>query len=400
MLKGKKILLGITGSIAAYKTAELVRSLVKLEAEVRVVMTPSALSFVTPLTLATLSKQAVHHAYVTDEATGEWTNHVALGKWADLMLIAPLSANSLSKLVSGECDNLLMAVYLSAACPIMLAPAMDLDMADHWTTNENLANLQHRGCIVLPFGTGELASGYHGKGRMIEVEQIVGAVKDHFTPSGYWKGKRVIVTAGPTYEAIDPVRFIGNHSSGKMGYAIAEALLLKGASVQLVAGPTHLSPPAGAEHFGITSAAEMFEKLQELFLNCDILIMAAAVADYRPKTISNLKLKKGKDDLNRIELEPTVDILAALGDLKKGQRLIGFALETNDELENAKKKLQNKRLDMLVLNSLRDHGAGFGTDTNKVSFVFPEGVHEGSLKLKKDVANDILNEFEAKYGQV
>lgn len=397
MLKGKKILLGITGSIAAYKSAELVRSLVKLEAEVRVVLTPSALSFVTPLTLATLSKNPVHHAYVEDEDTGVWTNHVELGKWADIFLIAPLSANTLSKLVTGECDNLLLASYLSADCPVMVAPAMDLDMADHWTTNENLEKLRNKGVSVLPFGEGELASGLQGKGRLLELDEITAAVTDHFIPSGYWKGKQVVVTAGPTYEAIDPVRFIGNHSSGKMGYAIASALLQRGAKVALISGPSHELPPAGVRLKKVVSAQDMFDAINEAYPTSDVVIMSAAVADCRPKQMADRKLKKGKDDLQHIELTPTVDILATLGATKQVQRLIGFALETDDELANAKKKLENKKLDMLVLNSLRDSGAGFGTDTNKVSFVFPDGVKEGVLKSKKDVANDILDEFEAKY---
>jgi phosphopantothenoylcysteine decarboxylase/phosphopantothenate--cysteine ligase len=397
MLKGKKILLGITGSIAAYKSVELVRSLVKLKAEVRVVMTPSALSFVTPLTLATLSKHPVHHAYVEDEASGVWTNHVELGKWADLFLIAPLSANTLSKLVSGECDNLLMAAYLSADCPVMVAPAMDLDMADHWTTNENLQKLREKAVSVLPFGEGELASGLQGKGRLLEVEDITKAVVAHFTPNGYWKGKRVVVTAGPTYEAIDPVRFIGNHSSGKMGYAIATALLEKGAEVQLISGPSHEEPPAGVQLTPVVSAQDMLDALSKVYPSVDVLIMSAAVADYRPKHVADKKLKKGQDQLDVIHLEPTVDILATLGAQKKAQRLIGFALETDNELANAQLKLKNKNLDMLVLNSLRDAGAGFGTDTNKVSFVFPDGVTRGELKSKQAVANDILNEFEARY---
>jgi phosphopantothenoylcysteine decarboxylase/phosphopantothenate--cysteine ligase len=397
MLKGKKILLGITGSIAAYKSVELVRSLVKLKAEVRVVMTPSALSFVTPLTLATLSKHPVHHAYVEDEESGVWTNHVELGKWADLFLIAPLSANTLSKLVSGECDNLLMAAYLSADCPVMVAPAMDLDMADHWTTNENLQKLREKAVSVLPFGEGELASGLQGKGRLLEVEDITKAVVAHFTPNGYWKGKRVVVTAGPTYEAIDPVRFIGNHSSGKMGYAIATALLEKGAEVQLISGPSHEEPPAGVQLTPVVSAQDMLDALSKVYPSVDVLIMSAAVADYRPKHVADKKLKKGQDQLDVIHLEPTVDILATLGAQKKAQRLIGFALETDNELANAQLKLKNKNLDMLVLNSLRDAGAGFGTDTNKVSFVFPDGVTQGELKSKQAVAHDILNEFEARY---
>jgi phosphopantothenoylcysteine decarboxylase/phosphopantothenate--cysteine ligase len=397
MIKGKKILLGVTGSIAAYKSAELVRLLVKLGAEVRVVLTPSALSFVTPLTLATLSKNPVHHAYVEDETTGVWTNHVELGKWADLFLIAPLSANTLSKLVTGVCDNLLIASYLSASCKIMVAPAMDLDMADHWTTSKNLQQLTERNAIVLPFGIGELASGLEGKGRMLEPHLIAEAVLDYFIPNGFWKAKRVVVTAGPTYEAIDPVRFIGNHSSGKMGFAIAEELAKQGAHVTLVSGPTALPSPQGVKVDRVVSAEDMYNGVMAVFDNADVLIMAAAVADYRPETKAEHKLKKGKDDIKSIVLTPTKDILAACGAQKKNQLIIGFALETDDELANAKQKLKNKNADMLVLNSLKDAGAGFGVDTNLVTFVFENEVVRGELKSKHDVALDILNQIERKF---
>ena len=392
MLEGKKILLGITGSIAAYKAAHLTRELKKLGAEVRVILTPSALSFVTPLTLSTLSNNPVLHEFIEDEGSGTWTNHVELGKWADLLLIAPLSANTLSKLVSGECDNLFMATYLSAACPVMVAPAMDLDMADHWTTQENLNKLNEKGVRVLPFGHGELASGLSGKGRMQEPEEIVAFVVDFLIPNGPWKGKRVVVTAGPTHEAIDPVRFIGNHSSGKMGYAITQELVACGANVTLISGPTALKTPIGANRVDVISALEMMDEVAKAFDVCDALIMSAAVADYRPKTIATDKVKKTTKDSWSIELEPNPDILKYCGERKSNQLLVGFALETNNELEHARTKLQNKNLDMLVLNSLKDDGAGFGTDTNKVTFVFPEGEKMGGLKSKQDVAKDILNE--------
>ncbi|NQV54204.1 MAG: bifunctional phosphopantothenoylcysteine decarboxylase/phosphopantothenate--cysteine ligase CoaBC [Flavobacteriales bacterium] len=394
MLKGKKILLGVTGSIAAYKTATLVRVLTKAGADVRVVLTPSALSFVTPLTLSTLSKHPVHSAYVENEETGEWANHVALGKWADLMVIAPCSANTLSKLVSGECDNLLIAVYLSASCPIMVAPAMDLDMSDHWTTKKNLETLEEKHVRVLPFGEGELASGLTGKGRMMEPEEIFDAIADHFDPRSKLKGKRILITAGPTYEAIDPVRYIGNHSSGKMGFALAQAAADRGADVHLVSGPTHLQHDPMVHRYDVVSAKDMFEKVTTLFKDTDVLIMSAAVADYRPATIAEKKLKKEVVDLAVIELEKTEDILAHCGAIKEKQLLVGFALETDDELAHARRKLENKNLDLLVLNSLRDAGAGFGTDTNKVTFVFPDQVREGELKLKTEVAADILDEIE------
>ncbi|MEX2597546.1 MAG: bifunctional phosphopantothenoylcysteine decarboxylase/phosphopantothenate--cysteine ligase CoaBC [Salibacteraceae bacterium] len=397
MLKGKKILLGVSGSIAAYKTTTLTRLLVKAGADVRIVMTPSALSFITPLTLSTLSKNPVYSAYVTDEEKGVWTNHVELGKWADLMLIAPLSANTLSKMVCGECDNLLMAVYLSATCPVMVAPAMDMDMAEHWTTLQNLEQLANKDCKILSFADGELASGYTGKGRMQEPEDIFKAVIEFLVPSTNLRGKHIIITAGPTHEAIDPVRYIGNNSSGKMGFALAETAAEMGAYVTLISGPTYLDTPSGVKRIDIVSAEQLFEQVKMNFGGADILIMAAAVADYRPKEVAEEKLKKEKQALNTIELVETTDILAYCGNTKKHQRLVGFALETNDELNNARKKLKNKKLDMLVLNSLRDEGAGFGTDTNKVTFVFPDREKFGELVSKKTVAKDILNEVDAFY---
>ena len=394
MLKGKKILLGLTGSIAAYKIISLVRELVKNGADVRVVMTPSALSFVTPLTLATLSKNPVHSAYVSDETTGEWTNHVELGKWADLMVIAPLSANTLAKLVTGECDNLLLAVVLSLGCPLMVAPAMDLDMSDHAATVTNLAALKARGVHVMDFDEGQLASGLVGKGRMKEPEYIFKEIDDYFDVKSNLKGKKIIVTAGPTYEAIDPVRFIGNHSSGKMGFALAQEAAERGAEVILISGPTHLETPANVFRVNVTSALEMFNAVCDHFSASDSLIMSAAVADYRPASIANRKIKKESGSFQSIELEPTQDILAYCGEKKSKQILVGFALETDNELVNAKKKLENKNLNMLVLNSLRDEGAGFGTDTNKVTFVFRDKIQKQELKTKLDVAKDILDELE------
>jgi len=394
MLKGKKILLGITGSIAAYKINTLVRELIKNGADVRVVMTPSALSFVTPLTLATLSKNPVHSAYVSDEETGQWTNHVELGKWADLMVIAPLSANTLAKLVTGECDNLLLAVVLSLGCPLMVAPAMDLDMSDHVTTVRNLASLKERGVHVLDFDEGELASGLIGKGRMKEPEVIFQEIDEHFDLKSKLKGKRILVTAGPTHEAIDPVRFIGNHSSGKMGFAIAQEAADRGADVVLISGPTHLDTPANVKRVNVVSAHDMFNAVKEHFAKVDGLIMSAAVADYRPIAKAERKIKKENGGLESISLEPTQDILAYCGQKKAKQIIVGFALETDNELANAKKKLENKNVDMLVLNSLRDDGAGFGTDTNKVTFVFRDRVQSNQLKTKVDVAKDILDELE------
>ncbi|NCG30411.1 MAG: bifunctional phosphopantothenoylcysteine decarboxylase/phosphopantothenate--cysteine ligase CoaBC [Bacteroidetes bacterium] len=396
MLRGKKILLGVTGSIAAYKIASLVRALIKAGAEVKVVMTPSALSFVTPLTFSTLSKNPVYSAYIEDEETGEWTNHVDLGKWGDLMIIAPVSANTLAKMTTGECDNLLMAVYLSADCPIMVAPAMDLDMSDHWTTEKNIQTLKDNGVVVCEFGEGELASGLSGKGRMAEPEAIFETIKAHFEPASSLKSKTVIVTAGPTYEPIDPVRFIGNHSSGKMGFALAEELATRGAQVKLVTGPSSLYvSDSGVERFDITTAEEMFKAVEEQFGNADALIMSAAVADYTPKTVFEQKVKKEDVDLTSIELQKTKDILSHFGHQKEGRRVIGFALETENEIENAKKKLQKKNLDMVVLNSLNDKGAGFKTDTNKVTLIFPDRELTLELKAKTEVAKDIVNELEA-----
>lgn len=394
MLKGKKILLGVTGSIAAYKSAFIVRELIKAGAEVQVICTKAALDFVTPITLSTLSKKPVISEFVTDRQAGTWANHVELAKWADLILLAPLSANTLSKMVTGQCDNVLLATYLSATSPIMIAPAMDLDMYAHWTTNENLETLQSKGVEIIEAEEGELASGLYGKGRMAEPETIVARVEQHFQTASKLNGKRIMVTAGPTHEPIDPVRFIGNHSSGKMGVAIANVAAERGADVQLVCGPVAISAESGVETAKVTTAQQMFEAVSERYGECDVVVMAAAVADYRPKNALDQKHKKEQGDLHSIVLEETEDILKHLGGHKQNQLLIGFALETENALENARKKLKNKNLDMLVMNTLQDVGAGFGTDTNKVTFVYPDREVEHELKDKTEVARDILDALE------
>lgn len=394
MIRGKKILLGISGSIAAYKSIFLTRELVKLGAEVQIVCTPSALDFVTPITLSTLSKKPLLSEFVTNSKTGEWANHVELGKWADLMVIAPLSANTLSKMVSGNCDNLLLATYLSAACPVMVAPAMDLDMYAHWTTQDNLEKISAKGISIIESEVGELASGLIGKGRMAEPENITASINEFFDLNSPLKGKRILITAGPTYERIDPVRFIGNYSSGKMGYAIANQAQLRGADVTLVSGPTALEPPEVSVFLRVESAQEMFEAVMGNFKTVDAVIMSAAVADYRPAQQFSTKQKKANSSLSSIELSYTTDILKELGESKEEQILIGFALETDNELENGREKLNNKNLDLLVLNSLNDKGAGFGTDTNKVTFVTQSEERAFKLKSKIDVAKDILDVLE------
>lgn len=395
MLKGKKILLGVTGSIAAYKSIILVRELVKLGAQVKVVCTPSALDFVTPLTLSTISKNPVHSEFVTNSVTGEWVNHVALGKWADMLVIAPLSASTLSKLASGQCDHLLLATYLSATCPIVVAPAMDLDMYAHWTTQENLTKLKTKGIHVIDAEEGELASGLVGQGRMAEPEHIIEFVERHFERHGALAGKKILVTAGPTYEMIDPVRFIGNFSSGKMGYAIANEAESRGADVVLVSGPVQgVVASEGVNRIDVTSADEMLRAVMRFVGQVDVFIMAAAVADYRPKTQFDQKQKKEGSSISSIELEETEDILKTVGIQKNDAKVIGFALETENEIDNARRKLQNKNADMIVLNSLNDQGAGFGTETNKVTFVFGDKEVVHSLKSKEQVAKDILDAVE------
>lgn len=392
MLQGKKIVLGITGSIAAYKAAVLTRLLVKAGSEVKVVMTDSAKTFITPLTLSTLSKHPVLSEFIKDE-NGQWNNHVELGLWADAMLIAPASANTLAKMASGRSDNLLTAVYLSARCPVFVAPAMDLDMLQHDTTRENLNKIASFGNHILDPTHGELASGLVGTGRMAEPEEIVAELESFFIHSNTLKGKHALVTAGPTYEALDPVRFIGNHSSGKMGFAIAETLAKRGATVTLVSGPTvlHTSHP-NITVKKVVSAEEMYEACVTIFPEADITVMAAAVADYKPVTKADQKIKKKEATLT-IELTKTKDIAASLGKMKRSdQVLVGFALETEQEQENALKKLEAKNFDLIVLNSLKDSGAGFGYDTNKITLIDRNHtVRSFDLKSKKEAARDIVS---------
>lgn len=397
MLKGKHIILGVTGSIAAYKAATLTRLLVKEGASVKVVMTPLAKEFITPLTMATLSKSPIMVDFYNPE-NGDWNSHVDLGLWADLYLIAPASANTIGKMAGGIADNLLLTTYLSAKCPVIVAPAMDLDMYQHPATQRNLQILQSFGNIIIEPESGELASGLIGKGRMAEPEQIVTFITDYFAKRTDFKGKRVLVTAGPTYEKIDPVRFIGNYSSGKMGLAIAEELAGRGAEVILVCGPVNLKTRHPSIHrVDVESAAQMYEVASREFETCDIAVLSAAVADFTPKEKADRKIKRGKEDLV-LELLPTRDIAAELGHVKKAsQMLVGFALETNDEENNAFSKMQRKNLDMIVLNSLNDKGAGFGGDTNKVTIMDRTGgktVYE--LKTKTEVARDIVNEIESR----
>lgn len=392
MLNGKKILLGITGSIAAYKSAVLTRLLVKSGAEVKVIMTPAAKDFIAPLTLATLSKNPVLIDLIADPLSGKWNNHIELGLWADLFLVAPASANTIAKMVHGECDNLLLAVYLSARCPVVLAPAMDVDMLKHSATQNNLKALSKADVLIIRSGFGELASGLYGEGRVAEPEEIMQFLNNYFDKRLPLSGKKILVTAGPTCEAIDPVRFIGNHSSGKMGFAIAEEAAKLGADVTLITGPVslNLSVPA-IKRINVNTAKEMYSACTETFPDSDAAIMAAAVADYTPAYKENKKLKKTKKKLV-LELHTTKDILDQLGKMKKkGQLLIGFALETDNEKENAVKKLKNKNLDFIVLNSLRDTGAGFSHDTNKISIIDKSlNTMEYELKSKADTAKDIL----------
>ncbi len=395
MLGGKKILLGITGGIAAYKTAFLVRLLIKAGAEVRVVLTESAAEFVSPLTLATLSKNPVLDSFVREEeGTTDWNNHVELGLWADYLIIAPATANTLSKMANGICDNLLLATYLSAKCQVFFAPAMDLDMYKHPSTSKSFETLKSFGNIMIPATSGELASGLQGEGRMAEPEDIVDFLVNHISQGLPLKGQRVLITAGPTYEALDPVRFIGNYSSGLMGFELARVAAEYGAEVLLISGPSHLNlehPMVTVER--VTTAEEMYIKAHESFDDCDIAIGAAAVSDYRPKDFAPNKIKKGQDELS-LELVKNKDILLSLGQKKKKQFLLGFALETENELEHAKDKLRRKNLDAIVLNSLRDEGAGFSKTTNKISFIDKNlKITPFELKSKAEVACDIWNEI-------
>lgn len=398
LLSGKKVLIGVTGGIAAYKSAMLVREFIKSGAQVKVVMTPSAKDFVTPLTLSTLSKNEVHSSfYDDDDENAQWNNHVELGLWADLMVIAPATANTLSKMTSGACDNLLLATYLSAKCPVYFAPAMDLDMYKHPSTKTSFEALESYGNIMIPAGSGELASGLHGEGRMAEPEEIVMFIEQRLLAEAPLLNKKIIITAGPTYEAIDPVRFIGNHSSGKMGFELAECAANMGAEVILVSGPSVLD----VTHNRITlvrvnTAQEMHDTVHKYYETVDVGIAAAAVSDYRPKTIATQKIKKAGDEMT-IVLEKSPDILLSMGEKKAKQLLVGFALETQNEVENAKKKLEKKNLDFIVLNSLNDKGAGFKKDTNKITIICKDhSKKDFELKSKAAVAKDIINEIISK----
>ena len=393
MLKGKNVLLAVTGSIAAYKSTYLVRELIKKGSNVKVIQTESSLQFVTPITLSTLSKNPVTKDFIKNEDTGEWNNHVALGEWADMMLIAPATAHTISNLVTGKADSFFLATFLSCSAPVFVAPAMDLDMFKNESTQDNLSTLTERGIHIIDPDEGELASGLEGKGRMKEPEDIVAFLNEYLLSKATWRGKKILVSAGPTYELIDPVRFIGNHSSGKMGFAIAEEAASRGATVTLITGPVHLTTPDQVSRKDVVSAEEMKNTILHYFDDADVLIMAAAVADYKPKAVSDEKIKKNDAEIS-LELVKTDDILKEIIKNKKQQFVVGFALETNNEQENAKQKLVHKRLDAIVLNSLNDSGAGFGHDTNKVTIITANEEKTYSLKSKKEVAADILNFIE------
>lgn len=395
ILRGKHILLGVTAGIAAYKTAFLVRLLIKAGAEVRVIMTPAAKAFITPLTLSTLSKNPVLSDF-TDEGDDNalWNNHVELGLWADLFILAPATANTLSKMATGNSDNFLTATYLSAKCPVYFAPAMDLDMYKHPTTQQTIETLKSYGNILIPSSFGELASGLVGMGRMAEPETIVEHIETHMLSGLPLYGKTILITAGPTYEAIDPVRFIGNHSSGRMGFELAHSAAQQGAEVLLITGPSHYkAQSSGVTTISVTSAQEMYDAVHKHFESVDVAILSAAVADYTPKHPSLTKIKKAEDSLT-LELIKTKDILASLGKKKTAQFLIGFALETDNEITNAIKKLKSKNLDFIVLNSLKDSGAGFGESTNKITIIDKDlNQTDYSLKSKSEVANDIIQKL-------
>jgi phosphopantothenoylcysteine decarboxylase/phosphopantothenate--cysteine ligase len=396
ILRGKNILLGITAGIAAYKTASLVRLFVKSGANVKVIMTPAAKEFITPLTLSTLSKNPVISSFTEpDDDASVWNNHVELGLWADLFLVAPATANTLSKMASGRSDNLLIATYLSAKCPVYFAPAMDLDMYKHPSTKSSLEALQSFGNIMIPVTSGELASGLSGAGRMAEPESIVSQIESHTLKELPFHGKTFLVTAGPTYEAIDPVRFVGNHSSGLMGFEIAKKAALLGAEIIYITGPSHYKTnDSRIKTIPVVSAHEMYTQVHSYFGSVDVAVLSAAVADYKPKNIATFKIKKSEATLS-LELEKTKDILASLGSIKSNQLLVGFALETHDEVDNAIKKLKFKNLDLIVLNSLNDEGAGFGGDTNKVTLIDKNLVQTVyPLKSKVSVATDIMTEIQ------
>jgi phosphopantothenoylcysteine decarboxylase/phosphopantothenate--cysteine ligase len=397
MLKGKKILIGVTASIAAYKIILLVRLLIKSGAEVKIVMTPSAKDFVSPLTLSTLSKNPVLYN-IADEDT--WANHVMLGRWADVMLVAPCSTNTLAKMAKGICDNLLLAVYLSATCPVVVSPAMDEDMWHHPATKKNIDTIRTYGNKVIPAEHGELASGLIGEGRMAEPETILQYLEDNFFRGSELKGKKAVVTAGPTYEPIDPVRFVGNYSSGKMGVAIAEELYSKGAEVTLVLGPASVHPKLTLHVIQVKTADDMYEAVSNAFIDADIAVMSAAIADYKPSSIAEQKIKKTEEKFT-LELAKTPDILKTIGAAKKSNQIVvGFALETTNERDFAIGKLKTKNADIIVLNSLNDSAAGFGVDTNKVTIFTKEGEEfEFPVKTKQEVAADLVNLIIKKLGK-
>ena len=399
VLSGKKIILGISGGIAAYKTASLVRLFIKAGAHVQVIMTPASKDFVTPLTLSTLSKNPVHSTfYDSDDDNAMWNNHVELGLWADIIVIAPATANTMSKMVNGNCDNLLIATYLSAKCPVYFAPAMDLDMYKHPSTLYSFKTLTAFGNTIIPAENGELASGLSGEGRMAEPENIISFLETDLQSKLPLRGKKILITAGPTYEAIDPVRFIGNHSTGKMGFDIANCAASLGAEVTLVSGPSHLQvSDKSIKVIRVTSASEMFDACNTYFESIDVFVAAAAVADYKPVVVAEQKIKKSAANFD-IQLEKTTDILGTLSLSKKNQFIIGFALETENEIENAILKIQKKNLNLIVLNSLQDQGAGFGTPTNKVTFISDQLIIEPQvLKPKEEVALDIVNKIIGHY---
>jgi phosphopantothenoylcysteine decarboxylase/phosphopantothenate--cysteine ligase len=395
-MKGKNILIGVSGGIAAYKIASLTRLFVNAGANVQIVMTPMAKEFITPLTLATLSKRPILVDFYNPE-NGDWNSHVDIGLWANVMIVAPATANTIAKMANGVGDNLLLTTYLSARCPVFFAPTMDLDMYKHPATQQNIAILKERGNYCIDAESGELASGLSGKGRMAEPEEIFRQIDHFFNRSKTFENKTIMITAGPTYESIDPVRFIGNYSTGKMGYALAKEFVRRGAKVVLISGPVSLKPPKEAEFHKVISADEMYQQCTRHFSECDIAIMCAAVADFTPKVILDSKVKRKNENLT-IELKPTPDIASKLGEMKKkDQILVGFALETDNEFENAWLKLKKKNLDFIVLNSLNDPGAGFGHDTNKISIIDENNIiTKFELKSKKEIASDIINEL-AKY---
>jgi phosphopantothenoylcysteine decarboxylase/phosphopantothenate--cysteine ligase len=415
MMKGKHIIIGVTGSIAAYKAAMLVRLLTRAGAEVRVVMTPAARAFITPLTMATVSAHPILVDFF-DPEDGRWNSHVSLGEWADAYVVAPATANTLAKMATGVADNLLLTTYLSARCPVFVAPAMDMDMFAHATTQQNLDTLRARGVYVVEPGEGELASGLVGKGRMAEPEEIADYLVRHFGGATHsdahfdaacdegekkksLNNRKFLVTAGPTVEAVDPVRFLSNHSTGKMGYAIAGELAARGARVTLVSGPTALTPPRGVDFVAVTSAEQMLGAAREAFGDADGAVLCAAVADYAPAEPSASKIKKNDDELT-LRLRRTPDIAAELGRMKGGRLLVGFALETDNEMANARGKMERKNLDFVVLNSLNDRGAGFGVETNKVAILGRDGsVTEHPLALKTEVAREIVEVIEGWFGK-